>query len=290
MTTSAHRARLIAAGLLLCAPLAQSATPAAPAATGPFAKIPAQPTTCYMPETETFYTKLEAAKEAVTADMQRQEGINNGIAERFQSIDPMEKAQLMQQWMMDNPQEAMAYMQGIQNVQTEDLPKVKADQAAEAKFRTDRDALTASYQAAMKKLNAPFDARMDDLNKRSAADNGCTWGMGECSPPAWALAEFAVLQKERDAAYAAACPGWWGATGQITAYFKRYKDWLTGTHVPYMVSLEVHRTNQYAIFNTPAASYRSLEPYQSAIEYMDALYPVYQMRPARPHCGPKGCE
>jgi hypothetical protein len=285
MTTTAHRARLLAAGLLLCAPLTQAATPAA---ASPFSKVPALPTACYS-QGETLYPKLDAARTAIHADQSAQEAVNTQIQERHNNIDPMEQAALLQQWMMDNPQEAMAYMQGVQNVAATEPAKIQADQTADAKFRTDRDALAASYKAAMKEVNAPFDTRFDDLNKRAHADNGCSWGMGECSPPAWALAEFAVIQRERDAAYAAACPGWWGPTGQITAYFKRYKDWLTGTHLPYVVGLEVHRTNQYAIFNTPAASYRSIEPYRSALEYIDAVYPIYQQRPETPHCGPKGC-
>ena len=286
MTRQAHRARLFAAALVACccAALVHAET----AAPNPFAKVPPLPTACYS-QGETFYTKLDAAKEAVLADQYAQEAVNTKIQERHNNIDPMEQAALLQQWMMDNPQEAMAYMQGVQNVTATEPAKIQADQTADAKFRTDRDALLASYRAAMKKVNAPFDTRFDDLNKRAVADNGCSWGMGECSPPPWAMAEFNVLQKERDAAYVAACPGWWGPTGQITAYFKRYKDWLTGTHVPYLVRQEVHRTNQYAIFNTPAASYRSIEPHRAAVQFIDAVYPIYQLRPETPHCTAKGC-
>lgn len=287
MTRHAHRARLLAAALVACS--CAAIVHAETAAPNPFAKVPALPTACYS-QGETFYTKLDAAKEAVLADQYAQEAVNTQIQERHNNIDPMEQAALMQQWMMDNPQEAMAYMQGIQTTTAEEPARIAADQAAAAKFETDRTALMANYKAAMKTLNAPFDTRFDDLNKRAVADNGCSWGMGECSPPAWAMAEFNVLQKERDAAYVAACPGWWGPTGQITAYFKRYKDWLTGTHVPYLVSLEVHKTNQYKLFNTPAASYRSIEPYRAASQYINAAYPIYQMRRERPFCGPKGCE
>lgn len=266
---------------------ATQARPAAPA--GPWAKVPALPTACYQ-EGDTFYAKLEAAQAAVATDEERQEAINQNIADQLSNIDPMEKAARMQQWMMSNPQEAMAYMQGIQSAGAEDPARIAADQQQEAKFRSDRTALMASYQAAIKTLNAPMDAKYSAFHKRILDKHGCDWGEHGCGAALPALPEYNAIQQERDAAYAAACPGWWGPTGQITAFMKRYKDWLTGTHVPFLVSLEVHRTNQYAIFNTPAASYRSTESFKAAHEYMNAAYPLYQLRRQRPHCGPRGCE
>lgn len=261
------------------------------AAPDPFAKVPPLPTACYS-QGETFYPKLDAAKEAVLADQYAQEAVNTQIREQFQSGDPMEKAARMQQWMMDNPEEAMAYMQGIQTAGEVEPAKAKADQMAEAKFETDRKALITNYQAAMKTLNAPMDAKFAAYDQRLVAIHGCGWYDGECgagnSPEE--QAEYNAIQKERDTAYAAACPGWWGPTGQFTTHMKRYKDWLTQQHVPYMVSLEVHLTNQYKIFNTPAASHRSIEPYRAASRYINAAYPIYQMRHEKPLCNPKFCE
>ena len=84
------------------------ATAKGTAATGPWARVPAFPTGCYQnvaPNTaDPFYANLEAAKAAVTADRERQVAINAQIEQEFNSIDPMEMAQRMQQWMMSNPQ------------------------------------------------------------------------------------------------------------------------------------------------------------------------------------------
>jgi hypothetical protein len=279
--------RLLAAVLAtgLCAPLVY-AQPAA----NPFAKVPALPTACYT-KGETLYPKLEAAKAAVTADMERQDAINDKIAEDFNSIDPMEKAAKMQQWMMSNPQEAMKYMQGVQAAGTaESQAEVAEDAKTAAKFDAEQKSLLTRYEAALIKAYAPADARFDVLAKKVVAEQGCGFGDGECGVPPWAQAEYEVIQREKDAAYVATCPQWWGATGQITAYMKRYKDWLTQKHVPYLESLEVHVTNQYAIMNTPAASYRSIEPYKAANKYIDAASVFYQARDEEPRCGPKGCK
>jgi hypothetical protein len=88
------------------------------AAAGPWAKVPAFPTGCYQNvapnSADPFYAALEAAKAAVAADRERQVAINAQIEQDFNNIDPMEKAQRMQQWMMSNPQEAMAFAQAAQ--------------------------------------------------------------------------------------------------------------------------------------------------------------------------------
>lgn len=279
--------RLLAAvfAASLCSQLAD-----AQPAPNPFTKVPAFPTACYT-EGETFWTKLEAAEAAVTADSERQSAVNAKIEEDFNSIDPMEKAAKMQQWMMSNPQEAMAYMQGVQATgSAESQAAVSDDGAQSQKFDAERKTLMANYQAAMKKLQTPMDAKFAALSKRVVAEQGCGFGDGECGVPAWAQAEYNVIQRERDAAYTAACPGWWGATGQVATHMKRYKDWLTQKHVPYLESLEVHRTNQYAIMNTPAASYRSIEPYKAADKYMDAAFVLYQLRETKAHCTANRCD
>ena len=105
MTVNTHRALLVVAacGGLALTHVAQSQPGAPP---GPFAKVPPLPTACYLAN-ETFPDKLAAARETVLADRTRQQEINDKIEKDYQSLDPMEMTQRMQQWMMENPQEAM---------------------------------------------------------------------------------------------------------------------------------------------------------------------------------------
>ena len=118
----AHFAAAACACLLTSSALAQTPAKAparAPVAAGPWAKVPAFPTGCFEyvddNQADPFYAKLEAAETAIKSDIDRQEAINEKIAEEFRNIDPMEQAQRMQQWMMSNPQEAMAFVQAAQN-------------------------------------------------------------------------------------------------------------------------------------------------------------------------------
>jgi len=286
MTTQHFRARLIVAvlGVLLCAPAALSQ----PAATGPFAKVPALPTVCYA-ETDPFIDKLDAAREAMQAEWYKQNDVNAKIEEDLQNIDPMEMASRMQQWMMSNPQEAMKYAQAAQATGEESQTAVPELNAAEMKFDTEQKDLVARYKAALEQTHAPAEARMAALVKKLEAAGECGFGDTECAMPDWAWVEYDVIQKQRDAAYQASCPQWWGATGQVHGYLKRYRDWLVTKYIPAWKANDDARLTQYAIMNTPAASWKSTIPYQSADKYMRVTRELFINRETGPNCNAKGC-
>ena len=73
-------------------------------------------------EDDPFSDKVEAATDGNAADIERQKAVNAQIEEDFNNIDPMEKAQRMQQWMMSNPQEAMKWAQAQQQLGAEPRP------------------------------------------------------------------------------------------------------------------------------------------------------------------------
>jgi hypothetical protein len=254
----------------------------------PFARIPALTTACYQ-ERDPFEERLEAAKAAVAKDRERQETINAKIEADFQKLDPMEMSQRMTQWMMDHPQDAAEYMQANQaagsSMQT-GSPEL-ADE--EAQFNNGYKDLADRYNAAMKRAGAPADARMASLNKR-LADFGCSFGSGECTQPDWAQPELEAVLRMADAAYQAACPQWWGAKGEIPAYVKRHRDWLVTKYLPTYGQIDDLRVQQYAIMNTPAASYKSTLPHEKADQYINSIWKLYEMRPDRPYCTSIGCE
>jgi hypothetical protein len=156
MKTKLSRVPLAAVALAcVLASVSDAETPApvksptkAVVAAGPWAKVPALPTSCFQRaaanQPDPFYARLEAAKTAVAADIEKQSAINRKIEEEFNNIDPMEKAQRMQQWMMSNPQEAMAYMQAAQAAPAEARRKVLAGK------------LGYKYSSAPKDLVNPF--------------------------------------------------------------------------------------------------------------------------------------
>jgi hypothetical protein len=314
MTMNVLRAPLLAAACTcLLASVAIAQTPAKPpakaparpaVATGPWAKVPPLSTLCYQYTGEVadpFYAQLDSAKAAVSADLEKQNAINAKIAEEYQNIDPMEQAQRMQQWMMSNPQEAMAMMQAAQQAgaaaaeaSTDLQAAVQREEAKKAPW----NALVKSYEDARIAAYAPLEPR----RKALAARVGFAYGTsreellrpvafsGESYSPAdWTDVES--LNAEYDRAYGSLCPQWWGASGKFQTYLKQEKDRLINERIPELDKAEAPRLQQYAIMNTPTATYRSTAQLQAVSEYLEVVSNVYALRDANARCSrPRDCD
>jgi hypothetical protein len=267
---------------------AKPAVRAPAAATGPFARVPAFPTVCYA-DNDPFASRIEAAKNAVQAEIDTQTAVNATIEENFKNIDPMEQVTRMQQWMMSNPQEATRYMQAAQSMgQSQD--ELHALLAEEGKFNEEIQSLPTRYQSALKQAYAPAEARHAALNKKIEAAGQCE-GMHEgCHMTDADWAEYDAIQKQRDAAYGATCAQYFGATGLVPAYLKRYRDWLLTKRIPFAQRGADARLSQFAMMNTPAASWKSTDPAERAVKYMSDAESLYRLRDDAPNCTAAGCK
>jgi hypothetical protein len=284
MSTTAIRAPLVAlACALTCVTAASAQSPAA----GPFAKLPALPTACYLGD-DPFSDQVAAATDATQADIERQKAINQQIEDEFNNIDPMVKAQKMQQWMMSNPQEAMKWAQAQQQLGADTQTVGPELNASALQFENEKKSLVAGYEAALKQAAAPADARMEAMNAK-LGPNGCGVGDTECSPEPWVVEEYNAIQKLRDTGYQGVCATYWSATGQVPGYLKRYRDWLTTKWIPSWIRTDEARVSQYAIMNTPAASWKSTIPQESALKYMETARGLYANRRSKPLCDAQGC-
>jgi hypothetical protein len=307
----------VAAFACLFASVAMAQTPAKPpakaparpaVATGPWAKVPPLTTLCYQYTGEAadpFYAQLDSAKAAVSADLEKQNVINAKIREDFQNIDPMEKAQRMQQWMMSNPQEAMAMAQAAQQAgaaaaqATTDLQTaVQQEEAKKAPW----NALVKSYEDARIAAYAPLGPRHKALYSqlgyeystarkdllRPWVQFGEDWG-NEITPAAYSEGE--ALNAAYDRAYESICPQWWGANGKFQAYLKQEKDRLVNERIPELEKADAQKVQQYAIMSTPTAAYRSTAQLQAVGEYLDLLSKVYNERDTNQRCSrPRDCD
>jgi hypothetical protein len=156
-------------------------------------------------------------------------------------------------------------------------------------FETEHKELVAGYAAALKQAHAPAEAKIAAVSKKLADAGECGFGDTECAVPDWAWAEYDAYQQQRDVAYQATCVQWWSATGKVHGYLKRYRDWLVTKYVPSWKANDDVRLAQYAIMNTPAASWKSTIPYQSANKYMNRVSELFRNRETKPHCTAKGC-
>jgi hypothetical protein len=167
----------------------------------------------------------------------------------------MEKAQRMQQWMMSNPQEAMAYMQAAQAAPAEARRKVLAGK------------LGYKYSSAPKDLVNPF--------------------MGFAADPStprvdWNEAES--ISSALDQKYKALCPQWWGANGKFHAYMKLQKNWFVRERIPYLEKFDAPKLQNYAMMSTPAATYRSNATLTAVHEYLDLAWKVFSQRDSASRC------
>lgn len=298
-------AKLTAAAIAcLFVPVAVAQTPArAPATAGPWAVVPRLSTLCHQntgDAVDPLYAQLEAAKEAVRVDREKQEAINTRIEEEFRNIDPMEKAQRMQQWMMSNPEAAMAMMQGQQAAAAQmsaDLEAaVRVNEVKEASWnalvKSYGDARIAAYasleprrKTLLTKLGGEYSTARADLLSPSVrffqdpSTSQQDWAEGESITAAY------------DQAYKTLCPAWWGSNGRFQTYLKQEKDRLIAERIPELEKMDAPKLQQYAIMNTPAATYRSTAEFTAVDEYLDLILKVYNERDVMDLCAtPRTCD
>jgi hypothetical protein len=269
-------------------PAATATTAARPApAMDPWAKVPALPTVCY-DGTDGFGDKIDAARASLDADVERQKAVNSQIEEQFKSIDPMEKAQRMQQWMMSNPQEAARVLGGQQQAGMQaqaDNPQLTADHL---KFNTERESLKSKYTEDLKRARAPAEAKYGALDKRLSAA-GCSFGDTECSVPESAWAERDAILRERDAAYQATCARYWTAAGPMQDYAKRYRTWMAQRWLAHAEQSDAAMRSQFAIMDTPGAAWKSTIPQEHVSRYLGEIGQLYGLRDEAPTCTANGC-
>ena len=302
MRTNFRRAPLAAAAFACLS--ASAALAQTPAAAGPWAKVPALPTTCFQSiatnQPDPFYARLEAAKTAIAADIDRQQAINAKIEEDFNNIDPMEKAQRMQQWMMSNPQEAMAFMQAAQAAPAEANQELESLEQQRQSQEAEWNALKKSYDDARIAAYAPAEARRKVLAGKLGYEYGSPPKdlvnpfLGFAADPSTPTADWNEAESISgllDQKYKALCPAWWGASGKFHAYMKAQKAWFIQERIPYLEKFDAPKLQQYAMMSTPAATYKSIATQKAVSEYLDLAWKVFSERDAASRCElPKSCD
>lgn len=135
-----------------------------------------------------FATRIDAALAAVNASRTLQLAVNKKIEDEYKSIEPMEVASRMQQWMMSNPQEAIKYMQGVQTVGEDYNAKAPAINAAAKHFKAEEDDHIKRYQAALKTAYAPGQAHHNALKTKIGTSLEYP-SVKDPATPGWAMAE-----------------------------------------------------------------------------------------------------
>lgn len=264
----------VAFGFVVTAVLA-----AAPA--DPWTKVPALPTGCYSAQDE-YASKNEVAIETLEAEREAQDGVNQQIADQFteqNNQDPMKMAAAMQEAMMKDPQNAMKYMEMMGATTDPASLQTQSAQyhAREQQLKEEERVLLNRYQAAFDSAWAPARAQLAEFNEKGelAALNQ------KAQPP---QAENHAIQREADRAYQAMCGPWFGATGPMQAYLKKYKDYLVQERIPAFEKSDAQRLAQYKMVGVAADAYRSTAKHKAATDYLQLAERMYRPRREKPMC------
>jgi hypothetical protein len=287
---SLGRALAATLGAILWAPAAFSQPAAAP---GPWAKVPALPTACYLTQDQ-YFEQNDAAQAAIQKDHHRQDDINSAINQKMKDAlkaNPMLMAQALQQKMMEDPQNAQKYMeQMLQQGQAAQTGVLPAEIEKEKQIEAEGEALIKQYQAALAKALAPGNARWTALKKKYGLDDDASHP-GELGVADWVWAEWGVILREWDQGYKANCAQWWTATGPMHAYMKRYKDFLVQERIPYeKKAIDDLWLDQHAMLGVSTAGYRTTTDYEAAEDYLKMARNLFDERNHAPRCSSPSCD
>lgn len=231
----------------------------------PWALLPALPTACYSQE-DTYAEQADAVAATIDAERSRQDEINQVMSQQLKDMDPMELQQRMMDFMMQNPQEAQKYMEGVANVGTaanEDLPKLHEETYA---LQSDRNKLDADYDAAVRALDEAYGSG--------------TAGLFE--DPQKFDADFAKYSTAVDAYNG-------GYENLCASYWKNglYHDWLARHEAQErrLVALEVDNdmtVQNYEVYGIDADLYRSTSNLNAAKRQVDAAMQIFNRRKLQP--------
>lgn len=279
---------------LICAQVMAAPPAAEPAvAAGPWAKVPALPTACYQ-EQDHWFDQRNSALEAVQQDHYKQHNANAALEKKLHdamAANPMAMSQALQQKMMEDPQNAQKYMEQMVQQGEQAQAEMPAQSAKEQQLEAESKTVIKQYEAALGQAMGPANTRWNALKKKMGLPMDAQYP-GELGVPDWAWAEWGVILKERDQAYAANCAKWWTATGPMHAYMKRYKNFLVQERIPYVERFTDQTIlDQFRLMNISSAGYRTVADYQAAEDYIKRADTLFSQRKQAPHCAPpNSCE
>lgn len=250
------------------AAVAQSGVP------DPWKKVPAAPTSCFQ---DTAYdARLNAVTQELIADGRRQDALNQKLLERFNSMDPMEKMNRMQQWMMKNPQAAAKMIDASANLGA-DASTTMTDVAA----ATER--LDQSLAGHKKALDAAIDQALKPLLQKEAdLVKAKTHLVGEASVRAFmtpaGYAEYLAVIAEENAAAEKACASFFGPKGTMHAWLDQFRSEVLDKQLAFNAANEAAMMQQVAIIETPDSRYQSLGAIEAARSYVGRLEKVSGLR------------
>lgn len=265
--------RYIVAAAILTGGAAAQVLGQASSTADPWKRVPA-PTSCYV--NDGYAEKLDQAREAIAADMEKQNELNATVKEKFEAMDMREKMSRIQAYMMKDPQAAMKMMQaqqaGAESMRS-DITQSAADAEALSK---ELETVTANFNAAANAVAKPFQAKRNELIKAKAKTTmeGASFAFESQAD----IDSYLALFAQENVAYEKMCEPFFGPNGAFTNWLSAYRTKVVQKTIDGGVAQDAIIAGQMIIMDTPTGGYRSTAPLKGVRDYMQQVIQVYAVR------------
>ena len=250
--------------------LAPGVFAAQPASSDPWARVPAFPTACYS-EKDGFFDAVGKAREALDADLLKQQKLNSTLDESLKQLDPATTQARMQNFLMKNPQESLKYMQENQALGVAVQDAVPKNAARQQQLDDEYATLKSKYDSELAAVLAPIEAKIKALNIND----------GEGGNPPGVVEQWKALVGKENEAYEKLCPEWWSATGRFPTWLAAYKTFQQD-EIPLWERSDAIKKKNYEIMGIPAASFQSTLGMEAVRTYMGKASDVFGLRRLHP--------
>ena len=237
--------------------------------------VPAIPTSCFA---DGFSERIDAARTAMDAEMEKQQKINEAAKAQFDAMDMMERSRRMQAFMMKDPQAAMKMMQAEQAAGTKVNAAIAEAGESTSRLEAELKQLQDAFRSATEQSVKPVLARQKQLVDTK------TIAVGEAAISIFTnaadYAQYVQLIAEENAAFEKACAPFFGANGSFHKWASRYRtevvDKLIGDNAgdSFMIA-------QMQAMDLPGGGYKSTTPLQQANNFASRLRTVWGIRPSK---------
>jgi hypothetical protein len=236
---------------------------------------PALATSCY--NGDDFFEKVEAARTAIAAEIEKQDKVNKAARERFDNMDGAERGQRLVAFMTKNPEAAMKMMQAQQAAGEAGQKALEEVSVSSGRLEAELKRLQDAFRASAEQARKPVIARQDALIKAK------TVPMGEAAMPAFTAAadhaQYVQLIAEENAAYAQACAPYFGPNGSFHKWASSYRtevlDKIADAGADAVMGMQIQA------MGLPDGPYRSIMPMEQANDFLRRVREVWAIRQAK---------
>ena len=253
--------------IALCVALPAGATPP----TDPWALVPALPSGCYE-EQDGYLAKVDTAIAMFDQEIDAQRAINDEIGGQVASAasaDPYAMMDRMQDYLMNNPEEATKMMEDLyatgQTIGDELVEDIEREQELTAPL----DGLSARYRTAYAEHRAPIEAMVAALPTEE--------GEAGAYFTDEAIAQLPAINRQANAAYERLCAQWW-QNGPFVAPLTEFRAFLANDRAPRQDKVFAQGKQQWDIQGIDTSEARSLAAMEAARDYLKQVQRVYGLR------------